>query len=453
MQEFDKIKGEDRVFCAWYLILGYTFIWMFTANGPDWCLTVYTIAYAMGVLLYTCVKGIRPVKESWFWLVILLAIGIPLGFYSCMWFLQFPVLMLVAAYWTLAVSGRLLDQGKTSGWVFFDWWNALGIVPFLNMDAWIRVLFHQNVKLQENKLQEKEEGNKMQEHRQECAQTSILLSGPKAVVLGLGIAAVLLCILLPLLASADAGFDRLVGGLTGWVTDWITGHLFVFALRMCFAVPVTFYLFGLIYGGLTDRHTDHIKVAALEKTKKQIRILPVQAMVIAMAVICGVYLLFIGLQGTYLFSALAGKLPVAFTYAEYARRGFFELCQIALWNLCILWMAELFTCQEKNGFVIIRGMHILLSALTLLLIATAAGKMLLYIRVYGLTVNRVLPMVFMLWMAFVFLTWIFHQKRKFPILRISIFAGAILYSALCVLPVEKLCNLYNLWAQTHGFLH
>ncbi len=64
------------------------------------------------------------------------------------------------------------------------------------------------------------------------------LSEMKAVALGLGIAAVLLCILLPLLSGADAGFEM----LTGDVADWITAHLLEFALRMCFAIPVSFYL-------------------------------------------------------------------------------------------------------------------------------------------------------------------------------------------------------------------
>ena len=52
-----------------------------------------------------------------------------------------------------------------------------------------------------------------------------------------------------------------------------------------------------------------------------------------------------------LFSALAGKLPEAFTYAEYARRGFFELCQVSVWNLCILIMSDLFTSRKDKQFM------------------------------------------------------------------------------------------------------
>ena len=241
--------------------------------------------------------------------------------------------------------------------------------------------------------------------------------------------------------------------LTGDVADWITAHLLGFALRMCFAIPVSFYLFGLTFGGLTGRHTDYIKEDMLKKTKNQIQILPVPAAVTTFVLICGVYILFIGLQGSYLFSALAGKLPEAFTYAEYARRGFFELCQVSVWNLCILIMSDLFTSRKDKQFMCLKGMNVCLSVLTLLLITTAIGKMFLYISAYGLTAYRILPLTFMLWLTIIFVGWIIRQWRTFPLARISILTGAVLYTLLCVLPMSSLCRYYNLWAQTHGFLH
>ena len=143
MNAFDRVKGMDRIFCGLYLLLGYGFIWMFTNSTSAWCLPVYTVFYATVVLLYARTLGIRPVKESWFWFVILLILGISQEIDNGMMVGRFLALLLVAAYWTFAVSGRLLDQGRTSGWILFDGWNALGMVPFTNMDARIRVLFHQ----------------------------------------------------------------------------------------------------------------------------------------------------------------------------------------------------------------------------------------------------------------------------------------------------------------------
>ena len=214
MNAFDRVKGMDRIFCGLYLLLGYGFIWMFTDSTSAWCLPVYTVFYAAVVLLYARTLEIRPVKESWFWFVILLVLGISQEIDNGMMVGRFLALLLVAAYWTFAVSGRLLDQGRTSGWILFDGWNALGMVPFTNMDDLIRVLFHQK--------------------SGDGEQDKTSLPEMKAVALGFGIAAVLLCILLPLLSGADAGFEM----LTGDVADWITAHLLGFALRMCFAIPV-----------------------------------------------------------------------------------------------------------------------------------------------------------------------------------------------------------------------
>lgn len=73
-----------------------------------------------------------------------------------------------------------------------------------------------------------------------------------------------------------------------------------------------------------------------------------------------IYVLFIGLQVTYLFSAFTGNIPQDFTYAEYARRGFFELCYISLCNLGILWSAGAFSKTE-------RGEHKGISLLTVFL--------------------------------------------------------------------------------------
>ncbi len=148
---------------------------MFTNSTSAWCLPVYTVLCSSGAVV--CQDfGIRPVKESWFWFVILLILGISQEIDNGMMVGRFLALLLVAAYWTFAVSGRLLDQGRTSGWILFDGWNALGMVPFTNMDALIRVLFHQKRAVTGSRTK------------------TCPVRNESLVALGLGIAAVLLCI-------------------------------------------------------------------------------------------------------------------------------------------------------------------------------------------------------------------------------------------------------------------
>ena len=85
----------------------------------------------------------------------------------------------------------------------------------------------------------------------------------------------------------------------------------------------------------------------------------------------------------------------------------------------------------------------LVCAATLLLIVTAASKMGLYITVYGLTVKRVLVSVFLLWLAIVFISALLLCFRRIPLVRIAAFSGAVLFTLLCILPVEKGIQEYN----------
>ena len=66
--------------------------------------------------------------------------------------------------------------------------------------------------------------------------------------------------------------------------------------------------------------------------------------------------------------------------------------------------------EENKG---LRILNVVLSVLTLLLIVTAMSKLVMYIDVYGLTVNRILPQTFMIWMAVVYAAMILRQRKVF----------------------------------------
>ena len=408
---FPKCEPVDRLFAVVYLLVGYGFVLLCSdvVNRPF--TTAYTIFYAAVVLVYLWGKEIRPPKESWFWLAVMLAAAIPYPYWSVLPVLQFFALLVVAAYWTLCASGRLLKGGQTSQWVFFDGWNALAVVPFCNFGCQIRVLF---------------EGG-----RQEDASKG--KSGRfGGVFLGVLIAIPVLVVILPLLSSADDGFQRLLGSLGGYIGD----HLLANLVRMLFAVPVSLYLFGLVFGGVHGRNTDRFQEETLEEMRTYIRVVPDTAVCTVLAVVCLVYSLFMGIQGNYLFSAFAGTLPGTFTYSEYARRGFFELCQIGVWNLLLSGAAGACSRTDRRKH---RGLGLLialLSVLTLFLLGTAVSKMGMYISVYGLTVYRILPLLFMLWMGLVFVCILLRRTREFPAVRLCVLAGAAIFCLVCVCPLE-----------------
>lgn len=281
-----KTKDLNQIMSVLYLGLGYGFVYLWSSWTSEWRLTLFTAAYAIAVLGYCYGSGRKPARESWFWLTVLFAIAIPMNFYLTFGILQILALMMAAAYWTESVGGSLLDHGKTSHFIAFDLWNVFVQVPFRNFSAQILVWFSE-------KENEQEEGTE---------QKKMKMSGVMAVVCGLVLVIPVLCMILPLLSRADAGFAR----ATEEITEYLQWHLATVLMRLLFAIPVSLYLFGLVYGSIYKVHTDDIKVEQLRKMSVQVKRLPQVTVCTVLLVICGVYGFFMGIQGNYLFPLLPG---------------------------------------------------------------------------------------------------------------------------------------------------
>lgn len=414
-----KADRRDKLFACIYLVLGYGFIQIFKGGDIYKNFGMFTVVYTMVVMAYLYARGKRPTKESYFWMVILLGIGIPYAWWSIMPLLQMLALIFVAAYWTQSATGGLMGKQKTSQWVVCDSLNALFVVPFSNFMCHVRVLLGESVK---------REGSKKS-----------LAAKVLPIGLGICISIPILIIALPLLASADPMFGKMIMNSSFYISENLT----VYVVQIILSLPVTAYLYGLIYGGIYSRNTDKFKEENVRMAGRNLRVVPDIALHTAVLVVSAVYLLFMVLQGRYLFSAFAGIRPEEFTYSQYARQGFFELCDIAILNLGVLLGTNLFTKTVRGKNVWLRRGNVLLSVLTVLIITTAISKMMLYINVYGLTDKRILTMVLMIWMLLVFVMMIVWQYKVVPIVRTSIMAGAVLFCLLCVIPVDRYIHAFN----------
>ena len=436
--------NKDRIFALIYLLLGYGFIYTFSAGYFGRNLAVFTVFYVAAVLAYNLEKGKKLTTESVFWACVVVGIGVPGAFWSIMPGLQVLALIAAAAYWTLTASGRLLEEGKTSSWIFFDLWNAGVFVPFSNFGCQLRVLLEGG----RSGTGTGEIKGEVPEEKAGAAGTGSRLRYAAGIGCGLLLVIPVLMIVLPLLSSADARFEAILGNLGIYLSE----HFLVTLIRILFSLPVSAYLFGLVYGSIKGRYTDRIDREKVMAAGEKARLLPDAAFYTALGILCLVYVIFIWLQAEYLFSAFAGIRPAGFTYAEYARRGFFELCAISFFNLFFLLCASLFSehrMKENKGLCIL---NMILSVLTLLLIATAMSKLAMYIDVYGLTVNRILPQTFMIWMTVVYAALILRQWKVFPVAKICIMTGAVLFVLLCVVPVEDCVQAYNIWARNMGLI-
>lgn len=158
------------------------------------------------------------------------------------------------------------------------------------------------------------------------------------------------------------------------------------------------------------------------------------------------YLMYLFSQFAYFFSAFSGFLPNGgITYAEYARKGFFEMCAIAVINLLLVFGATLLA-RRKNGKPSggVRSLATFIGVFTLVIIATAISKMVLYIDAYGMTVKRLTTSAFMLFLAVVFVSVMLHLfAPRVNIVKTALITAGCVLLLLGVGNVNRVCAWYN----------
>lgn len=206
-------------------------------------------------------------------------------------------------------------------------------------------------------------------------------------------------------------------------------------------IPVAFYLYGLLYGNLNKR-PGNLTTETVNKYIKSLRFSPGVAVYSALTVLNLIYLAFFLAQASYLFSAFSDILPQNMTYAEYARRGFFELCAVSAINLAVIAAAHIIVKRDKVK--ILHGETALICGFTIAMIVTAMSKMGMYISYYGLTRLRVYTSWFMVLLLFIFIIILIRQFRDFQGTRIAVIGSICLFMVLCYSNADGLIAKYNI---------
>lgn len=137
------------------------------------------------------------------------------------------------------------------------------------------------------------------------------------------------------------------------------------------------------------------------------------------------YLVFCGIQIAFLF---LGKMTLdGYTYAEYARSGFFQLLVVCIINLVLVLAGHAYFKESKA----LKGMLTVVSVCTYIMIASSAYRMILYIQHYYLTFLR----IFVLWalvVIFILLTGVIISiyQKAFPLFRYSMVVVTVCYLIL-----------------------
>ena len=248
----------------------------------------------------------------------------------------------------------------------------------------------------------------------------------KYVWLGLGVSVPVMAVLICLLASADAVFRSLFSKL----------------FQMIRFPSRPFYLLFLLLAGSLGLYSllAYFSDGKMkEETAEKKRWEPV-AGVAFLSMITAVYLLFSVIQISYLFLG-SFALPEGYTYASYAREGFFQLLLVCLINLGII----LLCVSRFREYAPLKAVLTVFSCCSFIMIASSAMRMILYIETYQLTFLRLL-VLWALALIGVLLTGcvITIYRKNFPLFSYMTAAVTVFYLVFSLAKPDYQIANYNL---------
>jgi hypothetical protein len=111
------------------------------------------------------------------------------------------------------------------------------------------------------------------------------------------------------------------------------------------------------------------------------------------------FVAFVLIQARYFFGGEANITAQGYTYAEYARRGFYELLGVSCMTMLLLVTLQSLTYRKREEENLFRSLVLLMVALTLVILIAAFQRLNLYENAYGYTRIRVMSGTFMIWLA------------------------------------------------------
>jgi hypothetical protein len=189
--------------------------------------------------------------------------------------------------------------------------------------------------------------------------------------------------------TADAAYAELAGRVPLPSAEALPGRVVVFAAVLLAAL------------GLALAARRPVRPPALDVPWK---LMP-WGWAVPLALLCALFLSFVSVQLAVLFGGHDHVLHTAgLTYAEYARRGFWQLLAAAALTLAVIGGAVLLADAPRRGQqLLLRALLGVLSALTLVILLSALHRLRLYEDTFGLTRARLGAEAVALWLGGLFL--------------------------------------------------
>ncbi len=316
-------------------------------------------------------------------------------------------------FFLYAALGNRIEDGF-SDYIYLDFIKILLVLPFCSYIAIFPAIFNQSTR-----------------------RSSLFLL---KIIVGI-LLAIIPTGLVFLFLSYDSGFMKILDDIFSF--DFI--ECFHTVVSLFFTLPLAMFGFGLyassgrkcLHGKMTAENCDKV----LQKTK----LLPQLTAVVTVLPILFLYAVFFISQWKYYVSGFTGILPDNFSYAEYARQGFFELCAVSVINLILIAAIAFFIKRSKKGTsVILKIVATVFCLCTLILISTAVAKLIMYIDHYGLTQKRIYAMWLMGLIALIFPVIALGQYfRKIKVVAVCLTVAIVMFTGLSLCNVNALCARYN----------
>ncbi|OZU87419.1 hypothetical protein CIL03_16500 [Virgibacillus indicus] len=263
-----------------------------------------------------------------------------------------------------------------------------------------------------------------------------MLQTVKRVLKGVVIGAPLLFIITGLLMSSDAVFQDVILRLPQFIIN-------LNFLESFWRVAVVIFLTLLFFGIFQVLHVKSEPEESFRPVKRTVVSWNSISAITILIMLNAVYVLFAAIQFQYFFDA---GLQEGYTFAEYARRGFFELIVVTLINWTILTACLKFVRESSKALHwILKIMYSLLVLVSGVMLASAFQRLSMYEAAYGYTLDRLLAHAFMIFLIVIFAyTFIRVWMERLSLLHFYMIAGLLFYTAINAVNMEQMVVDKNL---------
>ena len=393
----------------------------------DGNMLTWSVAYPIIALLFIAVNEIvrrgrrginaNPSKETFFWYAMTFLSGLTATIGPNEALSVFA--MHLCAVYSVLISNEILLGGKTSGFIPADLIHGFYVKSFAGFPNFV-------VDWKCFKRPDPVEGEVRAPRK-----------NPVGLIIFIPVMLILLLIVVSLMASIDEDIKAFLSGITEYISDYLSAlKIYEIIPRAIFAIPVCFYLYGLMSrSAKSDGEREKRVGAKLGKFIGKGKTVSATIVYLAAGLFVALYALFFIKRLAYMLGGFVGDVPEGMLVSHYAREGFFELVGIMAVNMCVYLAIIMFGKSDQNGKFAVPAKILvtLLMSESIIFAVIAMSKLGLYYSIYGYTPKRILAMWGTLALGFAAGLTIATLHRCKPHFRAGVIFTSISYIAICIL--------------------